>query len=81
MDFLSLAWSSQDFAMTPKRTERLTGRLLVMIALRSVIAYNRPMRTTSYSDLRRNLAATLDSVSADHEPVVITRTGASLPPC
>ena len=44
-----------------------------MIALRCVIAYNRPMRTTSYSDLRRNLAATLDSVSADHEPVVITR--------
>ena len=44
-----------------------------MFALRCVIAYNRPMRTTSYSDLRRNLAATLDSVSADHEPVVITR--------
>jgi antitoxin YefM len=33
------------------------------------------MRTTSYSDLRRNLAATLDSVNADHEPVVITRDG------
>jgi len=31
------------------------------------------MRTTSYSDLRKNLAAMLDSVSADHEPVVITR--------
>jgi antitoxin YefM len=31
------------------------------------------MRTTSYSDLRRNLAATLDSVSNDHEPVIITR--------
>ncbi len=31
------------------------------------------MRTTSYSDLRKNLAAMLDSVNADHEPVVITR--------
>ena len=31
------------------------------------------MRTTSYSELRRTLAATLDSVSQDREPVVITR--------
>jgi len=31
------------------------------------------MRTTSYSDLRKNLAATLDRVTDDHEPVVITR--------
>lgn len=32
-----------------------------------------PMRTTSYSDLRKNLAATLDRVTEDHEPIVITR--------
>jgi antitoxin YefM len=31
------------------------------------------MRITSYSELRRNLAAALDSVSADREPLVITR--------
>ncbi len=31
------------------------------------------MRTTSYSDLRKNLAATLDRVAEDHEPIVITR--------
>jgi antitoxin YefM len=31
------------------------------------------MRTTSYSALRKNLAAVLDSVAADHDPVVITR--------
>jgi antitoxin YefM len=31
------------------------------------------MRTTSYSDLRQNLAATLDSVINDHAPVIITR--------
>ena len=31
------------------------------------------MRTTSYSDLRKNLAATLDSVTNDHAPVLITR--------
>lgn len=33
------------------------------------------MRTKSYSDLRRTLAATLDSVSADRAPVLITREG------
>jgi antitoxin YefM len=31
------------------------------------------MRTTSYSELRKHLAATLDRVTEDHEPVVITR--------
>jgi antitoxin YefM len=31
------------------------------------------MRTTSYSDLRKNLAALIDRVSADHEPILITR--------
>jgi antitoxin YefM len=31
------------------------------------------MRTTSYSELRKNLAAMLDQVSADHEPMIITR--------
>ena len=31
------------------------------------------MRTTSYSELRRNLAATLDRVSEDRTPVLITR--------
>jgi antitoxin YefM len=31
------------------------------------------MQVTSYSELRRNLAAALDRVSADREPLVITR--------
>ncbi len=31
------------------------------------------MNTTSYSQLRKNLAATLDRVTADHDPVIITR--------
>jgi antitoxin YefM len=31
------------------------------------------MKTTSYSELRRNLAAALDSVVDDHTPIVITR--------
>lgn len=31
------------------------------------------MRTKSYSELRRTLAATLDSVNDDHAPVLITR--------
>lgn len=38
-----------------------------------LIAYNNPMQTTSYSDLRKNLAAMLDRVNTDHEPVIITR--------
>jgi len=31
------------------------------------------MKTTSYSELRKNLAAAIDSVNADHEPIIITR--------
>lgn len=31
------------------------------------------MRTTSYSELRKNLASMIDRVNADHEPVIITR--------
>lgn len=31
------------------------------------------MRSTSYSDLRKNLAAALDSVTEDREPMLITR--------
>ena len=31
------------------------------------------MRTTSYSEFRKNLAANLDQVSSDCEPVIITR--------
>lgn len=37
------------------------------------------MRATSYRDFRRNLAATLDSVTEDHTPVIITR-GRGKPP-
>lgn len=31
------------------------------------------MRTTSYSELRRNLTMALDQVADDHSPVIITR--------
>jgi antitoxin YefM len=31
------------------------------------------MRATSYSEFRKNLAANLDKVSDDREPVIITR--------
>ena len=37
------------------------------------IAYKARVDAISYSDLRRTLAATLDKVTADHEPVIITR--------
>lgn len=39
------------------------------------IMYNYVMKTASVSALRRNLAATLDQVVEDHEPVVVTRDG------
>ena len=35
--------------------------------------YKRNMETTSSSDLRRNLTATLDRVAEDHTPIIITR--------
>ena len=31
------------------------------------------MRTTSFSELRKNLATSLDKVHDDHQPLVITR--------
>lgn len=37
------------------------------------IAYKTVMRTTSYSELRKNLAATLDRVTQDRDAVIITR--------
>ncbi|MGB1265722.1 MAG: type II toxin-antitoxin system Phd/YefM family antitoxin [Nereida ignava] len=33
------------------------------------------MRTTSYSDLRKNLSTVIDDIAEDHEPVLITRSG------
>lgn len=43
------------------------------IAKLYVFRYVRGMRTTSYSQLRKNLASTLDQVAQDHEPVIVTR--------
>lgn len=37
------------------------------------------MRTSSFSELRKNLAATIDSVNDDHTPVLITRSGGKPP--
>lgn len=33
------------------------------------------MRTTSFTELRKNLASAMDGVASDHEPVLITRGG------
>ena len=38
-----------------------------------LFAYIQVMRSTSFSELRKNLATTIDSVHDDHQPVVITR--------
>jgi antitoxin YefM len=32
------------------------------------------MKTTTYTNLRQNLAAVMDGVNSDHEPVVVTRS-------
>jgi len=37
------------------------------------------MRTTTYSDFRKNLAAMMNSVNEDHTPVLITRGGEAPP--
>lgn len=37
------------------------------------------MRTTSFANLRKNLAAEIDSVNDDHEPIIITRDGGKPP--
>jgi antitoxin YefM len=44
-----------------------------LLSLWYVIEYVKGMRTTSYSEFRRNLAAELDSVADDHAPLIITR--------
>ena len=51
----------------------MASRSVADVATAYSFKYNRNMKTTSYSEFRRNLAATLDSVNADHEPVIITR--------
>ena len=47
----------------------------VGFAFRSVIMDIGAMRTTSSTELRRTLTATLDRLVDDHEPVIITRGG------
>jgi antitoxin YefM len=37
--------------------------------------YTLHMRTTSFTNLRKNLAAAIDGVNNDHEPMIITREG------
>lgn len=40
-----------------------------------IIMYIISMRTTSFTNLRKNLAAEIDRVNDDHEPIIITRDG------
>jgi antitoxin YefM len=45
----------------------------IRLALAYAIEYHLNMKTASYSELRKHLAAMLDRVNADREPVIITR--------
>ena len=56
-------------AAPPERASPASVELDYCTCLRT----NRGMKTSSYSDLRKNLASMLDSVVADHEPMIITR--------
>jgi antitoxin YefM len=40
-----------------------------------LLMYIIAMRATSFTNFRKNLAAEIDSVNNDHEPVLITREG------
>ena len=51
----------------------LEHRWGVALAPTYAFAYTYPMKTTSFSEFRRRLAETIDRVSADREPVLITR--------
>ncbi len=56
--------------------ESLSHRQMPMdIAFVYVIKYIFNMKTTSVTELRRNLSATINDVASDHEPVLITRSG------
>lgn len=72
-----------DFARSStERVERPWTQASGTTAARAVPAIRRGSslpRTTSCSDLRRSRAAMLDSVAADHEPVLVTR-GRGEPP-
>lgn len=57
----------------PRSRARVTGNGTT-VDFRALNAYLRCMNSQSYTDFRKNLAATLDRVARDHEPVVITRT-------
>lgn len=43
------------------------------LALPYAIAYARPMKHTTSTDLRKNLSAYMDRVNDDHEPLLVTR--------
>ncbi len=57
-----------------KRDKAIQRRRATQALQTYAFAYiNASMRVTSYSTLRRNLAAAIDRVNADREPLVITR--------
>jgi antitoxin YefM len=61
-------------ARTKSATKRCSGGGAPQPLQTYAFAYIKaPMRVASYSTLRRNLAAAIDRVNADREPLVITR--------
>jgi antitoxin YefM len=63
----------KDAPVGPGQGEGVGSIRLRALGLMYFNAYNTIMRTTSYSELRKNLASALDKVVEDREPVIITR--------
>ena len=63
----------KDAPVEPGQGEGVGSIRLRALELLYSNAYNTVMRTTSYSELRKNLASALDKVVEDREPVIITR--------
>jgi antitoxin YefM len=52
---------------------------IAQVEFRYTFVYMISMRHTSFSDLRKNLAAMIDAVNDDHTPLLITRNGGKPP--
>ncbi len=73
-DVLSEFSMAKGVGQKPCREKRLEEETSALAAAYA-IAYGLRMRTTSYSEFRRNLATMIDRVNDDHEPLIVTRDG------
>ena len=70
---VSFGGVEKDAPVEPGQGEGVESVRLTALEVLYLNTYNALMRTTSYSELRKNLASALDKVVEDREPVIITR--------